>query len=203
LRVYEEEKGIYVVDGTPSDCVYLTYYGSFFPEKPEVVLSGINHGGNLGDDILYSGTVAAAMEGALLGLKACAFSYLNRYAGYEEMERLKPWVSQIISFLLKVPLPRGSFFNVNFPVGTPKGFRFTRQGKRIYGNLVVEKVDPRGRKYYWIGGDAVDSQPIPGSDISAVEEGWISITPIQCDLTHFSLLNDLLSLGEVVTLPHP
>jgi 5'-nucleotidase len=190
LRVTRHGEHLFSVDGTPTDCVYLAIHGSFFPEKPSLIVSGINHGSNLGDDLLYSGTVAAAMEGALLGYKAMAMSYAHRFADLDEFLSLRPWIISLIRFLRNVALRRGSFFNVNFPQGTPKGIRFTRQGKRVYGNIVVEKEDPRRRKYYWIGGDAVDSEPIAGSDISAVEEGYISITPVSCDLTDFELFEE-------------
>jgi len=190
LRVTRHGDRLFSVDGTPTDCVYLAVHGSFLPSKPAIIVSGINHGSNLGDDILYSGTVAAAMEGALLGFRSMAMSYAHRFADFEEFLTLRPWIVSLLKFLKNTPLRRGSFFNVNFPYGVPKGIRFTRQGKRIYGNIVVEKEDPRRRKYYWIGGDAVDSEPIPGSDIEAVEKGYISVTPITCDLTDFELLRE-------------
>lgn len=191
LRVHAHGRGIFSVDGTPTDCVYLAIHGSFFPKKPSLIVSGINHGSNLGDDLLYSGTVAAAMEGALLGYKAMAMSYAHRFANLEEFLSLRSWVIELIRFLKEFPVPRGSFFNVNFPMGAPRGIRFARQGKRVYGNVVVEKEDPRHRKYYWIGGDAVDSEEIPGSDIACLEEGWISLTPVSCDLTDHALLEEL------------
>lgn len=191
LRVLPEGKGIFSVDGTPTDCVYLAVHGNFLPTRPTLIVSGINHGPNLGDDLLYSGTVAAAMEGSLLGFPAIAMSYAHRFADLEEFLTLKPWVLALIRILRSTPKKRGTFFNVNFPVGTPRGARFTRQGKRIYGNVVVEKEDPRHRKYYWIGGDALDSEPIPGSDIEAVEAGYISITPVCCDLTDLPLYSEL------------
>ena len=192
LRVKEVKKNFFSVDGTPTDCVNIAING-LLPEKPDIVVSGINFGPNLGDDITYSGTVSAAMEGCLLGVPSIAFSLatLDPPPFFRPAGRI---ARKIVEIFMNMGIPSGTFLNVNFPnkrkCSYYKGVRFTRQGKRKYGEAIVEKIDPRGRKYYWIGGKELDYEKIPDSDIVAVEEGYVSITPIQLDLTNYSVLEE-------------
>ncbi len=193
LRVKEVKKNFFAVDGTPTDCVNIAING-LLPEKPDFVVSGINYGPNLGDDITYSGTVSAAVEGCLLGLPSMAFSL----ATHDSPAYFRPagrMARKLVEVFLDVGIPRGTILNVNFPnkrkCSFYKGIRFTRQGKRKYGEAIVEKIDPRGRKYYWIGGKELGYENIPDSDIVAVEEGYISITPIHLDLTNYKVLEEL------------
>ncbi len=193
LRVKEVKKNFFAVDGTPTDCVNIAING-LLPDKPDIVISGINFGPNLGDDITYSGTVSAAIEGCLLGLPSIAFSLatLDPPAYFRPAGRI---ARRILEVFLEIGIPGGTILNVNFPnkrkCAYYKGIKFTRQGKRKYGEAIVEKIDPRGRKYYWIGGKDLGYEKIPDSDILAVEEGFVSITPIQLDLTNYSLLSEL------------
>jgi len=186
LRVEQEEPRVWSVDGTPTDCVNIAIKGDFLPRRPTFVLSGINHGGNLGDDVTYSGTVAAAIEGRLHGLPAIAFSSLARAPERDDLGPLKPWIQAIIRNVLERGLPQGTLLNVNFPDPRrrlPQGVQIARQGKRLYDAEIVEKTDPRNRKYYWIGGDLLRSQPVEGSDLEAIERGYAAITPVHLDLT--------------------
>jgi len=180
LRVEKVGPRVYAVDGTPTDCVNLAANGILRKRKIDLLVSGINKGGNMGDDITYSGTVSAAMEGTLLGIRSIAVSLVSR--------------NHFRFDVLRQGLPKDTLLNVNLPnvpAGEIRGVRITRQGKRIYGEAVVEKRDPRGRKYFWIGGDSLRREDIPGSDLEAVEQNYISITPIHLDLTNYSSLRTL------------
>ncbi len=193
LRIKEVKKNFFAVDGTPTDCVNIAING-LLPEKPDMVVSGINFGPNLGDDITYSGTVSAAIEGCLLGVPSIAFSLatLDPPAYFRPAGRV---ARRIVEKFLETGIPQGTIINVNFPNKRRcryyKGLKFTRQGKRKYGEAIVEKIDPRGKKYYWIGGKDLGYENIPDSDIVAVEEGYVSITPIHLDLTNYRLLQEL------------
>ena len=181
----------YAVNGTPTDCVNLALNG-LLKVRPQIVVSGINIGANLADDITYSGTVAAAMEATLQGVPALAVSIAGRSKLYFTPAR--EIALKLVKKIIKTPLPQNVLLNINVPniAGNKiKGYRFTRQGKRQYGDSIIEKVDPRGEKYYWIGGDILGDKPIENSDIEAVSEGYISITPIQLDLTAYSFLKKM------------
>jgi len=196
LRVRETELAdgtfAWATDGAPSDCVALAQLG-FIPEKVDLVVSGINPNPNIGHDVTYSGTVTAAMEAAIWGIPGVAVS-LDKpeglpgavdYQGAAEAARL------IISWLSEQPnLPTDAILNVNVPYGPlkqMKGFRITRQGLRIYRDELVRRLDPRGQPYYWIGGEAPIGVEEPGTDYGALSAGFVSITPIQLDLTSQSL----------------
>lgn len=184
-------KQTYAVNGTPTDCVNLALNG-LLKERPQIVVSGINNGPNLADDITYSGTVAAAIEATLLGVPAIAISIAGRNKLYYQTAVKIAY--KLVKKVITESLPPNVLLNVNVP-NLPehkiKGYRFTRQGKRQYGDSIIEKVDPRGEKYYWIGGDVLGDKPIKNSDVEAIEEGYISITPIQLDLTAYSFLEKL------------
>jgi 5'-nucleotidase len=182
LRADEVRDGWFAVTGTPTDCVNLAVNG-LLADRPWLVVSGINRGANLGDDITYSGTVSAAMEAVLLGIPAVAFSQVGRAAF--NYEAATSFAAALVACLRAHPLPPDTLLNVNVPESAPKGYLITRQGKRRYGDAVVEKVDPRGRKYYWIGGSELDFADDPGTDFAAIKDGYISVTPLHLDLTNY------------------
>lgn len=193
LRITKVRARVYAVDGTPSDCVHLAVNG-FLRKKPDIVVSGINIGENLGDDITYSGTVAAAMEGTLLGIPSIAISL----AGRKDLN-FSPAVKvseKLIQFILKKGLPRDILLNVNVPNVKDekeiKGIMVTRKGKRFYNEQIIRRKDPRGKWYYWIGGDNTGNEiPLDNSDVLAIKENYISITPINVDLTDYRYLHKL------------
>jgi 5'-nucleotidase len=184
LRVEEVAPRQFAVDGTPTDCVNLAVSG-LLPARPGLVVSGINKGANLGDDITYSGTVSAAMEGTLFGIPSMAISLAARTAF--DFGPAAEFAALLVAQVLERGLAPETLLNVNVP-DRPReqmaGFRITRQGKRRYGEALIEKVDPRGKKYYWIGGDELGFVHEPGTDYAAILEGAVSITPIHLDLTH-------------------
>jgi 5'-nucleotidase len=192
LRVRRAADNVQVVDGTPTDCVMLAI-GELLSERPDFVLSGVNHGANLGDDVLYSGTVAAAMEATILGIPAIALSYTGK-----DHERLTDWVD-IVAGLLGQLMTRGNFpaetlLNVNLPPVRPHeiaGVRVTTLGRREYVGSLTRATDPNGREYFWIGGGESKWWGGPASDFRAVHEGYISVTPLHLDLTNYKLLEDL------------
>jgi 5'-nucleotidase len=187
LRIRQARERWYAVDGTPTDCSYIAINHILKDRRPRLMVSGINHGPNLADDVTYSGTVAAAMEASILGVPAIAFSLVARERF--DFEASARFARALVVAALAVPdLPRHMLLNVNVPAGEPRGYEVTRLGKHSYGYDVVEKVDPRGRKYYWIGGNEYQHEDIPGSDCNAVlRERRVSVTPLQLDLTDDAL----------------
>jgi 5'/3'-nucleotidase len=183
LRVVEVRERWFAVNGTPSDCVNLGVLG-FLPEAPVLVASGINHGSNLGDDVTYSGTVSAAMEGTLLGVPSIAFSLVDGgdFAAAATVARA------VAARVLVEGLPRKTLLNVNVPPGTPRGLRVTRLGHRVYSDKVVEQSDPRGRTHYWIGAGEPRWEGLEGTDMGAVHEGHVAVTPLHLDLTNHRAL---------------
>lgn len=186
LRVEELGSRRFAVDGTPTDCVNLAING-ILPTRPDLVVSGINHGANMGDDITYSGTVSAAMEGTLLNVPSIAVSL----AWKEELDfsAAAQFAQRLARSVLEHGLPRDTLLNVNvppLPASELRGYLVTRQGKRKYGDAIVEKVDPRGKKYYWIGGEDLGFIAAEGTDFTAVEGGYISVTPLHLDLTNYA-----------------
>jgi 5'-nucleotidase len=173
----------FAVNGTPSDCVNLGVLG-FLPQPPALIASGINHGANLGDDVTYSGTVSAAMEGTLLGVPSLAVSLVDG-GDFAEAAR----VARLVACRVLVErLPPKTLLNINVPPGVPRGVRVTRQGHRVYTDKVVEQRDPRGRAHYWIGGGEPRWETLDGTDMAAVDEGFVSLTPLHLDLTHHRAL---------------
>jgi len=173
----------YAVDGTPTDCSWIGINHILRDRRPRLMVSGINHGPNLADDVTYSGTVAAAMEASILGVPAIAFSLATRqdFAFGPAARFARSLVAAALSSQELLP---GMLLNVNVPGGEPDGYVVTRLGKHSYGSDVVEKVDPRGRKYYWIGGNEYQHEDIPGSDCNVVlRDRRVSVTPLQLDLT--------------------
>ena len=190
LRVHELGTRRLSVDGTPVDCVKLALTG-LLPVRPELVISGINKGPNLGDDIIYSGTVSAAIEGALLGIPAIAVSLVT-FKDFD-FRAAAEFTATLIQRIAERDIPPKTLLNVNvppIPKRDLKGWRVTRMGKRHYSENIVERVDPRGIKYYWIGGDDLGFSNDDGTDCQTVHEGYISVTPLQVDLTDYKLLQN-------------
>jgi 5'-nucleotidase len=195
LRVTELGARRYAVDGTPTDCVNLAING-ILPRRPRLVVAGINKGANLGEDITYSGTVSAAMEGTLLGAPSVAVSLLGRE--HFDFTTAAAFARALAAHVLAKGLPRDTLLNVNVPdrpALSVREFAFTRQGRRRYGNAIVEKADPRGRKYYWIGSDDFEFDEEDGTDAAVVGQGLISITPIHLDLTNYGSFDELAGLA--------
>ena len=191
LRIKLLENGSYSVEGTPTDCVHLALTG-YFKTKFDIVVSGINHGANLGDDILYSGTVAAAMEGRFLGLPAIAVSVvgqeIHHFAAAAEITK------QLVLKLSTHQLPAQSILNVNvpdLPLHKIKGILVTRLGSRHLAEPLIKSYDPRGRDLYWIGPPGAAADSGPGTDFEAVKQGYVSITPLQLDMTHYAIFDQV------------
>lgn len=195
LRV-RSVRDVLVVDGTPTDCVVLAM-GELMDPSADFVFSGINHGPNLGDDVLYSGTVAGAMEATILGVPAAAVSYTGRDP--EDIEAWVPVVSELIGQILRRDtFPEETLLNINLPPGPPDevaGIRVTRLGRRAYEGSLTRSRDPSGREYFWIGGGESTWWGGEDSDFRAIESGFISVTPLHLDLTNFDLLKDIRGWG--------
>ena len=192
LRLEELRPGVYEVDGTPSDCVNIAFT-KLFTAPPDLVVSGINKGLNIGDDVTYSGTVSGAMEASLLGVPGIAVS-LTRTQGTYDFSHAASAAATVASLVLRVGLAPRTFLSINVPAGTPKGFRLTVQGKRNHITIVDERCDPRGRAYYWIEEGQNDWEPHDRSDFQAVHDGYISVTPLQPDMTDYTALERLETL---------
>lgn len=193
LRVYEAEPGVYFVAGTPTDCVHLAVSG-FFDYQHDMVVAGVNDGPNLGDDVLYSGTVAAAIEGRFLGLPTIAVSLCTHSGSGHHFETGAEVARLLVSQLLRKPLEQGRILNVNvpdLPLAQIHGFSATRLGYRHPSEPVIQARDPRGRPIYWIGPAGAQQDASPGTDFDAVANGYISVTPLQIDLTRHAALPEL------------
>jgi len=197
LRAVGEQR--YAVDGTPTDCVVLAVKRLLRDRPPDLVLSGINGGSNVGEDLTYSGTVAAAMEATLLGIPAMALSQDYRDGEEPPWQTGEAFGPEAIRRLLHLPWPDHTLFNINFPGVAAEqvdGFAVTNQGKRAIADNLTEGVDPRGRPYYWIGAIRETGGAEPGSDICALLENKVSITPIYLDLTNIPVLSALRKVFE-------
>jgi 5'-nucleotidase len=183
LRLREVRPRWYAVDGTPTDCSWLGIHHVMRGRRPALVVAGINHGPNLADDVTYSGTIAAAMEASIIGVPAIAFSLAGW--GVFDFAPAARFARALVKAALARELPPKLLLNVNVPPGVePDGYVVTRLGKHSYGSDVVEKKDPRGRSYFWIGGNEYQHEDIPGSDCNAVlREKRVSVTPLMLDLT--------------------
>ena len=183
LRVKDLGGNMFSTSGTPADCVYLAVR-TLLPRTPDLIISGINTGPNMGQDVTYSGTVAAAKEGAFLGIPSISVSVCARSNFlFRDAAEI---TGEIVDLVMDRPPPEGTFLNVNIPNIAREeisGFMVTRLGKRIYNDNVTVRTDPRGTKYYWIGGDGERYEPIEGTDFCAIEEGCVSITPLGLDAT--------------------
>jgi 5'-nucleotidase len=183
MRVNEHGERRFSVTGTPTDTVFLGVL-HLLPRRPDLVLSGINHGANIGFDTSYSGTVAAALEAAIMGLKGVAFSH----GDWKEPDFGPglPWIRDIASAALANDFPSRTYLNVNVPdvpEGDIQGVRMTRLGRREWDDCIVPCTDPRGRPYYWIGGSGYTFDEIPGTDTTALADGFVSVTPLKADPT--------------------
>jgi 5'-nucleotidase len=196
LRLQKIEENWYSVDGTPTDCVNLAVLWLLKENKPDLIVSGINFGLNLGDDVTYSGTVSATFEGTLLGIPSVAFS--QEIAEGYSFERAAAFAGRFVGELLSASLRPDLLLNVNFPACEHHGLSFTRLGRRVYQQVVVEKEDPRGRKYYWIAGTP-EWQADSGTDHEAVSTGRISVTPLHLDLTDYRGLEGHADLRRRIT----
>lgn len=195
LRAQHLRARWYSVDGTPTDCVTLAVMG-LMARRPDLVVAGINLGSNLGDDVTYSGTVSAAMEGTLLGIPAFAIS-LDGEAGLD-FGPAAAFARHLVREILARRLPAQTLLNVNVPnvpAGRIRGVAITRQGRRIYRETIVEKVDPRGKAYYWIGGQDPTWEAGKGTDFEMLTAGYISVTPLHLDLTNYRALEELRGWG--------
>jgi 5'-nucleotidase len=193
LRVFEAEPGLYFVPGTPTDCVHLAISGLFDFEH-DMVVSGVNDGPNLGDDVLYSGTVAAAVEGRFLGLPTVAVSLCTSGSGGGHFETGAEVARRLVLQLLAQPLERALILNVNVPdvpFAQLRGFRASRLGYRHRSEHVMRSQDPRGRAVYWIGPAGAGQDAGPGTDFDTIARGYVSVTPLQVDLTRHAALPSL------------
>lgn len=201
LLIEEIRESVYSVNGTPTDCVNIAVKG-LLKEEPRLVVSGVNKGPNLGDDVTYSGTVAGAMEATLLGVPSIAVSLVAR-------EEFRFAEAAEVAFrtavrIFEQGLPKGTLLNINVPnlaLSEIQGTRITRLGKRIYHQMTVERVDPRGKKYYWIGGGEPDWEREEGTDFDAVGRNMVSITPLHLDFTDYSSFDKLRSLEAMTFAP--
>jgi 5'-nucleotidase len=191
LRLNKVDDGHYSVDGTPTDAVMVAVHGILNNKLPDILISGINRGPNMGDDVTYSGTVSAAFEGAILGIPSIAVSSVP----FDDIDyaAMAKFTRKLAKKVLENNLPGSTLLNVNIPNpanGKYPGIKITRLGKRVYRDIIVEKIDPRGRKYYWIAGEP-EWKEFEQSDFSAVGEGYVSITPLKMDMTDFALMKHL------------
>ncbi|MFL5574415.1 MAG: 5'/3'-nucleotidase SurE [Gemmatimonadaceae bacterium] len=193
VRPIKHSEHRWQVDGTPTDCVMLAVEG-LMPERPDFVLSGINHGSNMGEDVLYSGTVAAAMEGLMLGIPSIAVSYAGgdlRADPSGLLQAIEP-LGRLLQHLTSLErFPRDTLLNVNIPPlpgERIRGVRLTRLGRRVYSNSLTPMKDPWGREIFWIGGGSASWHGEGDSDFQAIRDGYISVTPLHLDLTHFDML---------------
>jgi 5'-nucleotidase len=197
LRIETIAPRVFAVDGTPTDCVNIAIT-HVLRDKPALIVSGINKGWNLGDDVTYSGTVSGALEGALLGIPSIAIS-TQRLADRCEFGPSAKAAAAVADAVLQRGMPKWTLLNINTPMGPNKGFRVTVQAKRNHVTVIDERVDPRGRAYYWIEEGENEWEPHDRSDYQAVRDGYISITPLQPDLT----AHDALSYVESLPLVAP
>jgi 5'-nucleotidase len=206
VRLREMGERRFAVTGTPTDSVMLALRTVLADRAPDLILSGVNRGANLGDDITYSGTVSAAMEGALAGIRSIALSQvLVREGDHEAFDAAASWGARAIRPLLDAPFPQRTLVNINFPpraAADVKGIRAVRQGFHDYSRgSVVEGRDPRGLKYYWFGLHAIEHTADHGTDLEAIGDGYISVTPLQVDLTHESSLAQLAARFDGAPTP--
>ena len=190
LRIRQIDKRHWTVDGTPTDCITLAL-NQILPEneKPDICASGINHGPNLGDDATYSGTVAGALESTILGVPGLAFSLVvNRKHDFTESAKTAKLLTEKA---LQNGLPKGTLLNINIPKGTPKGVRVTKQGFKNARPVITEHIDPRGKPYYWIGEVRDGFHAEGGTDFEAIEDGFVSVTPMRSDLTNHEVIDEL------------
>jgi 5'-nucleotidase len=187
IRAREVSEKKVAIEGTPTDCVLFAVKHLMKDRKPDIVLSGVNRGTNMADDVTYSGTIAGAMEGCLLGLPSIAFSQAFLHDHPLKWATATAFGADVARRVLATGLPSNVFINVNFPdvvASSVKGIKVTRQGVRAFGSSMVERVDPRGGHYYWNAYTPGEHEDDPDGDVSAIRAGWVSVTPLHLDLTH-------------------
>jgi 5'-nucleotidase len=197
LRTRRLSERHYAVDGTPTDCVLLALQNILEGENIDLILSGVNQGHNLGEDVTYSGTIAAAMEATLLKVPAIAFSQACRDRHPVKWKTAEDWAPGIIRPLLSMEWPKDVLININFPdcvAQSVKGVQVTRQGKQKVGDELIERIDPRGEPYVWIGLSRDEAEHADGTDVAAVRDHFVSVTPIQLDMTHHPSFTKLAKL---------
>lgn len=195
LRAREVRPGVHNVTGTPTDCVALAV-GALLDGRPDLVLSGVNHGPNMGEDVLYSGTVAGAMEATILGIPAVAVSFAGRDGSL--IATYGPLLSRLLASIAARPFPPETLLNVNLPdrdAADVQGVRITRLARRVFSDSITKAADPMGKEYYWIGGGRVEWNAAEGTDFHAVDAGYVSVTPLHLDLTNFGLMADVERWG--------
>jgi 5'-nucleotidase len=196
LRARKVREGVHYVTGTPTDCVALAM-GAILDGKPDLVLSGVNHGPNMGEDVLYSGTVAGAMEATILGIPAIAVSYAGRDP--EQLRSYGPLLERLLPQLARMDdFPSETLLNVNLPpidAADVRGVRVTRLARRVYFDSLTRALDPSGKEYFWIGGGEVKWSAPEGTDFHAIDTGHVSVTPLHLDLTNHALLADVHDWG--------
>jgi 5'-nucleotidase len=195
LRIRQIDERHWTVDGTPTDCVTLALNTILNAEQmPDVCVSGINMGGNLGDDASYSGTIAGALEATILGVPGLAFSLV----GTENFDftHAARFATEAVRRVVEEGLPEGTLLNINFPPGPVKGVRVTTQGIRNAVPVITRHVDPRGKPYYWIGQKVLRDTNADGTDYYAVRQGFVSVTPMRADMTNHAALDEIASWGE-------
>lgn len=193
LRATTMDNGYVKVDGTPTDCVHLAITG-LLEHEPDMVFAGINHGANLGDDVWYSGTVAAATEGRFLGLPGVAISLASSVSDPIHFATAAEVAVKLLHHIMLNPLPKDTLLNVNvpdIPLAELKGFQVTRLGQRHKSEPVIKTTDPRGRPIYWVGPPGAEQDAGPGTDFHAINSGFVSITPLQLDLTRYEQIKSL------------
>jgi 5'-nucleotidase len=198
LRIRQIDDRHWTIDGTPTDCVTLALNKILTDDlRPHICVSGINHGGNLGDDASYSGTVAGALEATILGVPGLAFSLVARERfDFTEAAR---FAVVAVRKVIAEGLPEGTLLNINIPSDKINGVRVTRQGIKSARPIITEHTDPRGKAYYWIGEEVYGSEREDGTDYHAVEQGFISVTPMRSDMTNHRALTELLPWNSMST----
>lgn len=200
LRARQLDNGHYSVDGTPTDCVHMALTG-YFDHAFDLVVSGINEGANLGDDVLYSGTVAAAMEGGNMGVPSIAISLAKRHGvHYDSAAEI---ASQLVTKIQHFPLPSQTILNVNvpdLPLSDIQGIEITRLGTRHNARPLQKQHDPRDQDIYWIGQPGGQNEAGPGTDFFAINRGFVSVTPLHLDMTHYAMFDTISSWVEGITL---
>lgn len=184
-------KGAYATDGTPSDCIKIAI-GAILKESPDIVLSGINHGPNMGTDVLYSGTVSAAMEGAIFNIPSIAISIADHKP--QDFSAAVKFISELLKIIDKIKFPERTLLNINIPAlptSEIAGVEITKLGVRPYNDYFEKRVDPRGKTYYWLAGEAIEEDELPGTDVFAVRNNQISITPVTIHMTNDKMLAEL------------
>ena len=199
IRSREVSEHRYAIEGTPTDCVLFAVKHLLKDRKPDIVLSGVNRGTNIADDVTYSGTIVAAMEGCLLGIPSIAFSQAYTHDHPVKWGTATAHGAAVARRVLALDWPRNVLININFPdvvAGSVKGVRVTHQGNRGFGGYIIERHDPRGGSYYWIGYQPQEREIDEASDIAAVRAGYVSVTPLHLDLTHEAMRRKLVAEFE-------